>query len=253
GAGAQCVGRIARCRRADRAQVAGAGGRAVGRPARGLLACGFLARRLLTRGLLAGGLLPCGFLALCVLAGLGLLRGEVARRLLLGLTLRLLAVALELQAPLGFLFGGELFLLGTTRGVGLGAGDGVLQPLHRRVGRIGLLDQGQQPARLVEIAAVAALLGRDHGHRQQVDKRAGHAGIGRVLVAQGEVVLHRVVAARGVQPALLVGLGRGLAQLLGTERRHFGRYGLGGFWLRRRRARLRRWRGGRRFGGFLFA
>src|SRR5690606_31163696 len=228
-------------RRTDRAQVAGARGRTVGRRrAGGLLARGFLAGRFLARGLLAGRFLARGFLAGRFLGRL-LLRGQVARGLFLGLALLFLALALELLAAFGFLLGGELFLLRAALGFGLGAGDGGLQALDRRVGRIGLLDQGQQAAGLVEIAAIAALRGRDHRHRQQVDQRAGHAGVGRLLVAQGQVVLHRVVPTGGVQPAFLVCLGRGLAQLLGAERGHFGRDRFGRRLLRgRRRCRGRR-------------
>src|SRR5690606_55620 len=104
GARAQRLRRIARCRGADRAQVGGAGGRAVGRglglPARRFLAGGFLAGGLLARRFLAGGLLARG-----LRAG-GLLLRQLAGRGLLGKTLLFLALALELLPALLFLLGG---------------------------------------------------------------------------------------------------------------------------------------------------
>ena len=162
-----------------------------------------------------------------------LLGGQVAGGLLLGEALLLLALALQLLLAPRFLFRAQLLLLGAPRGLGLGRGDRGLEALHRRVAGVGLLDQRQQAPGLDEVGAITALLGRDHGHRQQVDQRAGHAGVGRLLVAQREVVLHRVVAAGRIQPAFLVGLGRGLAQLVRAQRGDF-----------RRDHRVRRRRGG---------
>src|SRR5690606_10919498 len=220
GGRAQRVGRIARRRRADRTQLGGRGrGAARGL---GLAAFGFQTLGLAARGFLARRLLACALLPRRLFLR-GLLRGQFARCLFLGQALLLLALALELALALRLLFGGELLLGRTPRRLGLGAGDGGLEPFDRRVRRVGLLDQRQQALGLGEVAAVAALLGGDHGHRQQVDQRAGHAGVGRLLVAQGKVVLHRVVAAGRVQPALLVGLGRGLAQLLGVHGGDLGR------------------------------
>src|SRR5690606_6968522 len=158
------------------------------------------------------GLAPGGGL------GLGLLRGQLFGGLLLLLLLLGQALAFELLAARGLFLGREALLLDA---LGLGLlrrGDRRFQPRQRGMVLVGLLDQAVQALRLVEVAAVAALLGGDHGHRQQVGQGAGHARVARQLVAQREEVLHRVVAGRRVEPAFLVSGGGLLAQVVGAER-----------------------------------
>src|SRR5690606_13995889 len=192
----QGVRREPRRRRADRAQ------HRRGRR-RGLAPLGLASRRFLALGLEPGGFLAFGLASRRLLAlGLepgGLRRGlllqrQLPRRLLLLAALRLEALALELLATLGLLLRGQLLLLQAPRDGGLGRSDGAAQALQCRMRRVGLLDQRQQAAGLGEILAVAALLGGDDHHRQQVDQRARHPRVARLLVAQREVVLHGVVA-----------------------------------------------------------
>jgi hypothetical protein len=190
---------------------------------------------------------------ICLALGGGLLLrrllcGELLRSLLLLCLLLLLAFLLELRLALCLLLRGQLLLLGALGQPGLRVRNRGLQPRQRRMLRVGLLDQRIQPLCLDEILAVAALLGGDHRHRHQVGQRAGNPGVAGLFVAQREVVLHRVVAARRVELALRVRGARLLAQLLGAECGDLG--GHGGGWRCDRLAR--RGCGGLVGGGGLF-
>src|SRR3546814_12917759 len=87
----------------------------------------------------------------------------------------------------------EPLLLGALGGGLLGGGDTGLEPRQRRMVLVGLLDQRVQALGFVEVAAVAALLGGDHRHRQQVGQRARYAGVAGQLVAQRERLEERRV------------------------------------------------------------
>src|SRR5690606_27036101 len=216
------LGREARRRGADRDQLGvGGAGRRGGLGRRGLRG------RRFGRGGRGGGR---GVAAALLLGGLGggLLGRQLARGFLLRALLLRGAFALELRLALGF-----LFLPGFGRG---GAGhrllapgrDRLLQARQCRCVRVGLLHQREQPLGLVEVVAADALLGGDERVGHQVGQRACHGRIGGLLVAQRQVVLHRVVA-RGRVQALLAQRGAGgLAQCVGVHRRHFGGDGLGG-------------------------
>src|SRR5690606_29895207 len=214
-ASAQGGGRVTRRRRTDRAQVARGDLLRLGRLL--LLLRGPLLRRTLLGGALFGctlrGRTLLGF-ALGGGLGLGLLRGQLFGRLLLLLLLLRLALLLQLLAPGRFLFRAGTLLLDAPGFVLLRGSDAGLQPRQRRVVLVGLLDQAVQALRFLEVAAVAALFGGDHGHRQQVGQGTGHARVARQLVAQRQVILHRVVAGRRVEPAFLVGRGGLLAQVV---------------------------------------
>ncbi|WP_224096404.1 hypothetical protein [Pseudoxanthomonas sp. X-1] len=144
---------------------------------------------------------------------------------------------------LGGLLGQALGLAGLGLGGGLGLGHLVAALLGqqllagvggrrqarqgRRVG-IGLADQGLQAPGFVEVLAADALLGGDHRVGHEVGQCAGHRRIVGLLVAQGQVVLHRVVAGRRVQ-AVLADRARGCrAQVVGAHGLHArGDRGLG--------------------------
>ncbi|WP_244240799.1 hypothetical protein [Luteimonas yindakuii] len=172
------------------------------------LALGGLARRRFALGLLFG-------LAAGVLLGSQLTRGLCLLFLLL-----LGPLGFELLAALRLLLGAERLLGDALFAGGLCAVDAAGEAADRRMGAVGALDQHLQATRLLEIVAVACLLGGDHRHRQQVDQRTGRPRVARILVTQRQVVLQRVVARGRVQPAFLVGLGRRRAQFVGAERGH---------------------------------
>ena len=133
-----------------------------------------------------------------------------------------LALLEQVGLAFGFFLGAQLLGLGLLLELGLAAGDAGLEPAQRRVVGVGLVDQGEQARRLLEVLAGDALFGGDHRHRQQVAQCAGGTGVARLLVAQREVVLHRVVAGRRVQPVVVVGLVGGVAELVDAHRRHRG-------------------------------
>ena len=125
---------------------------------------------------------------------------------------------LEFGLALGVFLGLHLVLLGA-------GGDGLLRCaiVCFRRGRagavaVGLFHQRVQALGFGEVLALDALLGGDERVGHQVGQRAGHRRIARRLVAQREVVLHRVVAGRRVE-ALLAERGAGrFAQLVGAHR-----------------------------------
>src|SRR5690606_13899935 len=175
---------------------------------RGRLARGWFGRRCLgaprgcrrRRGFLCGTLL------------LQAARGLLLRALLIGQ-----ALALQFGAALGLLLGAQLFALLALGQVGAAVGDRLLQAWQRRMAGIGLLEQRVESLGLVEVVAADALLGRDQGIGLQVGQRAGHGRVVRLLVAQRQVVLHGVVAARRVQALLAQRLAGGVAQLVGAH------------------------------------
>ena len=210
----QGVGREPRCRRADRTQAARdrscggrGGGTGFGRLARRRLALlGFAPDRRLAGGFLLLGQQPGSRFGLGLGGQCGLLRG-----LLLGQHPRL---------GLGLGPGRGLF---AALGHRLLAGhDALADTRQRRRTGVGLVDQGRKPLRLVELLARHGLLGGDDGVGHQVGQRTGNTGIVGQLVAQGQVVLHGVVARRRVHPILTQGLGRAFAQLVHAHRLHVG-------------------------------
>src|SRR5690606_8248101 len=141
-------------RGADRTQLVGRDHRRLGRLGgllrRTLLRCPLL------RGLALGGGLLRGF-ALGGRIALGLLlRRQLRGGLLLLLLLLRGALALQPRLFLGFLLGTELLLLDALGFGLLRRGDAGLEPGQGRMVLVGLLDQGVQALRLVEVAAVAA-------------------------------------------------------------------------------------------------
>src|SRR5690606_5440508 len=191
---AQRVGRIARGRRADRAQRRRGGRLRRGGGLRGGAGVGFALGRGLTLGFLALAFAARGFLAFGQFAGGGGLGG-----LLLG---QALLLDLLLGAVLGVALGPLGLVLGAARGHLHAVADALLQPRQRRGRGVHLLDQGHQPLRLVEVLAGQALLGGDQGVGLQVGQRTLHRGVVGQLVAQRQVVLHRVVAGRRVHAVL---------------------------------------------------
>src|SRR5690606_25691253 len=102
----------------------------------------------------------------CALGGSGLLglllSGQLRGGLLLLLLLLRGALALQPRLLFGCLFGAEPLLLDTLGFGLLGGGNAGLEPRQGRMVLVGLLDQRVQALRLLEVAAVAALLGGDH-------------------------------------------------------------------------------------------
>src|SRR5690606_35283663 len=194
------------------------GGRRGGGRARGARLGGRRARRRLGggRGSRGGG------------AG-GLLGGTLGGQLLLTLALGLA----------GLLLGDAL----VDRRLALG--DGIADARQGRGLRVGTLDQVAQTLGLDEILAADGLLGGDDGVGHQVDQGALGRGIRLVAaLAQGQVVLHGVVAGRRVPALLAQGLAAALAQLFHRQGRQgrlgFGSRLLGGDLFRGRAGRLGR-------------
>jgi hypothetical protein len=135
----------------------------------------------------------------------------------------------------GFLGGAGLGQRGFLRDRGLALGDGVGDARQRRGLRIGGGDQRAQAFSLQVVLAADRLLGGDHCVGLQVHQRAFGGGVRLVgLLAQGDVVLHRVVAGGGVDALLAQGGAALVAQILGGQRGELGGLlgggtGLGGF------------------------
>src|SRR5690606_39023146 len=177
-------------------------------------------------------------------AGGGLLGGQLACGFLLGGLLLALARGLHFGLALGFPLAAGLFRGGAGRDLLAPVGDCLPQARQRRRVRLGLLHQREQPFGFVEVLAADALLGGDQGVGHQVGQRTDHRRVGRLLVAQRQVILHGVVACRGVQPLLSQRRAGGLAQGVGVHRRDLGGDGLGRFGSGRGGGRVGRGGGG---------
>ncbi|KGQ19184.1 hypothetical protein LF41_3216 [Lysobacter dokdonensis DS-58] len=146
------------------------------------------------------------------------MRGELLRGLLLGGLLLRQSRLLEFGLALGVFLGLDLVLLGA-RGDGLLLlGDGLLQARQGRRGGVGLFHQRVEALGFGEVFALDALLGGDERVGHQVGQRTGNRRIARRLVAQREVVLHRVVAGRCIEALLAQRSAGRLTQLVGAHR-----------------------------------